>query len=132
ERHLWAAAGLEPGRDEPWYSEQGLGVGDELRVAWESRAYIITDLAPCVVMERGLELVLLVVVGPRLAHVSGAIRVRGRRAPALRAFVAWITSEGGHAVIGSFGREQFGQPLFLPGAPAATTQAATPVPEAVR
>lgn len=132
ERQLWAAAGLEPGRDEPWYSEAGLGMGDALRVASERRAYILTDRATYLVMAQGLELVPLVEGDPRLANIYGAIRVRGRDAPAVRAFVAWITSEGGHAVIGSFGREQFGQPLFLPGAPAATTQAATPVPEAVR
>src|SRR5690606_11895780 len=132
ERQLWAAAGLEPGRDEPWYSEAGLGMGDALRVASERRAYILTDRATYLVMAQGLELVPLVEGDPRLANIYGAIRVRGRDAPAVRAFVAWITSEGGHAVIGSFGREQFGQPLFLPGAPAATTQAATPVPQAIR
>src|SRR5690606_18603595 len=117
ERQLWAAAGLEPGRDEPWYSEAGLGMGDALRVASERRAYILTDRATYLVMAQGLELELLVEGDPRLANVYGIILVSGRDTPAARAFVAWITSDEGRAVIASFGGARFGRPLFLPGAP---------------
>ncbi len=53
----------------------------------------------------------------RLFNQYGVIPVTGATHPeAARAFARWITGEEGQAVIGRYGRERFGQPLFTPDA----------------
>jgi len=54
----------------------------------------LTDRATNLVMAPGLDLVPLVEGHPQLANSYGVVRVQGRDAPAVHAFVDWITSEG--------------------------------------
>ncbi len=65
---------------------------------------------------------MLVEGDPRLLNVYSVIIVdRGREAAGARAFANWLVSESGRRVIGGYGVERFGAPLFRPARPSAST-----------
>ncbi|MDX1675299.1 MAG: substrate-binding domain-containing protein [Longimicrobiales bacterium] len=115
EQALWSAAGVEPSGG--WYMEVGQGMAESLRMAAEQRAYTLSDRATYVAQRDGLELDVLVEGDPRLFNQYGVIPVAGASHPeAARNFARWITGEAAQALIGAFGTERFGRPLFVPNA----------------
>ncbi len=117
ERALWEAAGVEPGGE--WYMEVGQGMAEALRMAAEQRAYTLADRATYLAQRAGLDLVVLVEGDERLFNQYGVIPVTGATHPeAARGFARWITGPEAQALIGAFGTERFGQPLFTPNATA--------------
>ncbi|HSH46510.1 MAG TPA: substrate-binding domain-containing protein, partial [Longimicrobiales bacterium] len=115
ERALWREAGVEPGGD--WYVEAGLGMGDVLRVASERTGHTLTDRATYLFLRDRLDLDVLLEGDPRLFNQYGVIPVVGaRNANGARAFTRWITSTEAQSLIGQYGAERFGQPLFTPNA----------------
>lgn len=115
ERALWAAAGLDPGGE--WYLEVGQGMGETLRIASERLAYVLTDRSTYLFLRDGLDLGVLVEGDARLENPYGVIPVTGARNPeGARAFANWITGPEGQALIGAYGAERFGRPLFMPSA----------------
>lgn len=115
ERSLWRAAGVEPaGR---WYMEVGQGMAESLRMATERRAYALTDRATYLNQRQELALSILAEGDERLFNQYGVIPVSGVSHPeAARAFALWITGAEGQALIGDYGTERFGRPLFVPDA----------------
>lgn len=115
ERALWQAARVEPsGR---WYMEVGQGMAESLRMATERRAYALTDRATYLNQRPTLTLAILVEGDERLFNQYGVIPVSGVSHPeAARVFALWITGAEGQALIGDYGTERFGQPLFAPDA----------------
>ncbi len=122
ERSLWTAAGLEPwagGGD--GYMEVGQGMAEALRMAGEGRAYVLTDRATFLSRPSDLDLVVLLEGDPRLFNQYAVIPVTGAAHPdAAAAFARWITAPDAQAIIGEFGRERYGRPLFVPNAPPCT------------
>lgn len=115
ERELWSSAGLDPG--DGWYLEVGQGMAESLRMATEQRAYTVSDRATYLAQREGLGLRVLVEGDERLFNQYGVIPVTGARHPeAARAFARWITGEEAQALIGAYGAERFGRPLFVPNA----------------
>lgn len=115
ERSIWAAAGTRPAGG--WYMEIGQGMAESLRMAMERRAYALTDRATFLTHGRSLDLALMVQGDERLFNPYAVIPVTGAAHPhAARDFARWITGAGGQEVIGGYGREQFGEPLFVPSA----------------
>ena len=114
ELQLWAAAAV-PIRDRSWYSDVGQGMGETLRMASEQQAYTLTDRGSYLALASGLRLELLVQGDRRLANPYSVIVVRSaKNASGARAFAEWITGTEGQRVIGDFGRDRFGAPLFEP------------------
>jgi tungstate transport system substrate-binding protein len=115
ELDLWALAG---GRPETAYLETGQGMAETLRVAAERRAYTLTDTASFYSLH-GLDgLEPLYENGPDLENIYAAIAVDPVRVPTARygeamAFIAFLTSPRGQALIGGFSG-QAGRPLFEP------------------
>jgi tungstate transport system substrate-binding protein len=115
EEELWAAAGVVPAG--PWYSVAGLGMSDVLRLASERSSYTLTDRATFRFLAQTLALEVLVQGDDRLFNQYGVIPVVGARNPeGARAFRDWITSGRGQALIGRYGADVSGQPLFFPNA----------------
>lgn len=119
EKAIWARAGLRPRA--PWYVESGVGQGQSLVVASERRAYMLTDRGTFLVSSARLDLAILVEPRPPLPNVYHAITLDPLRVPAADraaadAFVGYLVSAEGQKLIGSFGRERFGAPLFIPAA----------------
>jgi tungstate transport system substrate-binding protein len=115
ELFLWKEAGLDVPSGRPaWYSEAGAGMGDALRVASERGAYILTEPGTFRVLRDQLSLVPLVEGDARLINIYSVMRLnRARNGEAADSLVNWLRGPG-LAVVGDFGRKQFGAPLFAP------------------
>jgi tungstate transport system substrate-binding protein len=117
---LWEKAGFDPaGRK--GYLETGQGQGATLLVASEKGAYALVDRGTFLVYQQNLDLDILVDGDPFLVNVYHVITVNPAKWPntnvaAAQAFSDFITSPEGQALIGRFGVEDYGQPLFIPDA----------------
>lgn len=113
ERAIWKAAGITPRGS--WYLDAGQGMGEVLTIADEMGAYTLTDRGTYLAMRSVLRLDVVFEGDPILDNPYHVIAVDGarNREGALR-FVEWITGPEAQALIGSFGVEEFGRPLFQP------------------
>ena len=116
ELKLWAD---EPTGD--WYVSAGKGMGDVLQMANELQGFTLTDRATYLSIEAALELEIILEGDPALLNHYGVIavnpnkneRINGKGADA---FVKWMLSEETQELIGAYGTEIYGQPLFFPNA----------------
>jgi tungstate transport system substrate-binding protein len=133
ERRLWQGAAITP--EGSWYTESGTGMGDTLNIANERQAYTLADRGTYLALRDRLELEVLVEGHPELLNVYHAITVNPANGPAVNtagadAFVTFLLDPETQHVIGEFGVDRFGQPLFTPcadnacGVEAAATPAA--------
>jgi tungstate transport system substrate-binding protein len=115
ERAIWAAAGITPEGD--WYLDAGQGMGEVLMIADERGSYTLTDRGTYLSMRGVLRLVVLFEGDPVLENPYHVIAVRGARNPeGARRFIDWITGAQAQTIIGAFGVEELGRPLFYPAA----------------
>lgn len=113
ERAIWRAAEISP--EGEWYLDAGQGMGEVLTIADERGAYTLTDRGTYLAMRDVLRLVVLFEGDPVLDNPYHVIAVTGARNPeGARRFIDWITGPQAQALIGSFGVERFGRPLFHP------------------
>jgi tungstate transport system substrate-binding protein len=117
---LWQAAGIAPA-GKPWYIATGQGMGETARVATEKRAYTLADRGTFLALRKSLDLSILVEGEEGLWNSYRVIVVSREKHPKThekeaRAFAEWIVSPAVQREIGAFGREKFGQPLFVPDA----------------
>jgi len=118
ELQIWEKAGLEPKGG--WYISAGAGMGAVLTMAQEKGAYTLTDRGTYLARTlEGLDLPILVEGDPVLFNPYGVIVVSPEKHPGVNSelaekFVEWLTSPETQKLIGQFGVEQFGQPLFIP------------------
>jgi tungstate transport system substrate-binding protein len=120
ELDLWKKAGISPA-GQPWYVATGQGMGETARVASEKRAYTLADRGTFLALRKTLDLAILVEGGPELRNSYRVIVVSPVKHPKARAagakvFAEWLVSPAAQKEIGAFGREKFGQPLFVPDA----------------
>lgn len=119
ERELWTSSSLSPGG--AWYQETGQGMGATLKIASEKGAYTLADRGTYLAMGANLHLVIISEGDPRLYNVYHVMVVNPQKHPLVnvvgaRAFAAYLTSPEAQSLIGRFGQERFGQPLFFPDA----------------
>lgn len=115
ERHLWSLAGLDPEGD--WYLVSGQGMGEVLMMASEKAAYTLSDRGTYLSLADRLDLEVLVEGDSLLRNQYSVIVVRGAaNARGAEDFADWITSPAAQRLIGDFGSERFGRPLFVPNA----------------
>lgn len=117
---LWKAAGLDPAA-QAWYTETGQGMGASMTVASEKEAYILTDRATYLANKDNYQLDLLLEGDHSLLNVYHVITVNPTRWPAVNydgalAFSKFMIDPATQDVIGQFGVEKFGEPLFYPDA----------------
>jgi tungstate transport system substrate-binding protein len=117
EKALWKKAGIVPeGR---WYSEAGQGMGAVIQIANEKLAYTLADRGTYLAYKGKVSLKILCEGDPDLFNPYGIIAVNPARHPHANyvlamAYIGWVTSPEGQRIIRQFGREKFGQPLFIP------------------
>lgn len=119
EKQLWLAAELEPAGD--WYVEAGKGMGDVIMMANEMQGYTMTDRATYLAMSENIELVVVTENDSILFNQYGVIPVDPNKNHSINEegateFVEWLMSEETQELIGEFGVEKFGKPLFTPNA----------------
>jgi tungstate transport system substrate-binding protein len=118
EKGIWAAAGMEPAGD--WYISAGQGMGAVLTMADEELAYTLSDRATYLNRTlAGTELEILVEGDPVLFNPYGVMAVNPEKGNHIQAeladqFIEWLISVPTQELIGEFGIEQFGSPLFMP------------------
>jgi tungstate transport system substrate-binding protein len=104
-----------------WYLESGQGMGATLTLASEKSAYTLTDRATYLANKANLQLSILFEGDPKLLNVYHVITVNHEKWPLVneagaQAFANFMIDPGTQAVIGEFGMDKFGQPLFFPDA----------------
>ncbi|MFC4857833.1 substrate-binding domain-containing protein [Actinophytocola glycyrrhizae] len=119
EMQLWEQNRIVPSGQ--WYRSTGQGMGATLRVASESSAYTLTDRATFLSQRGNLALDVLGEGDRSLLNVYHVIEMTklagGRVQPdGAAAFAGWITGQEAQRMIGEFGKEEFGQALFVPDA----------------
>lgn len=119
EKSLWESADIQPEGD--WYVSAGQGMGAVIGITDELLGYTMTDRATYLSMMENLDLVILVEGDSILFNQYGVIAVNPEKSErinnkAAEMFIEWILSDKAQELIGEFGKEKFGQPLFIPNA----------------
>ena len=119
ELKLWDKAGVKP--EGSWYQESGQGMGATLQIAADKDAYTISDRGTYLATDSARDLKLLVEGGASLLNVYHVIEIPETNGPRVNteggnAFADWIVSPPAQEMIGKFGVEKYGEPLFTPDA----------------
>lgn len=117
ELRLWAEAGLVPAGS--WYQESGQGMGRTLGIASEKAAYALTDMGTYLSLKKNLSLASLMGRDPALLNIYSVLLVDPASFPRVNAeggaaFADYLLSPDAQAIIGRFGVDRFGEPLFIP------------------
>ena len=120
EKGLWKTAAITP-EGQKWYQQTGLGMGQTLNVAAEKKGYTITDRATYLSLKKGLGLVILVEGDSKLLNIYHVIELNPVKWPKVnvqggKAFADFMVAKKTQEIIGRFGVEKFGAPLFFPDA----------------
>lgn len=120
ENSLWKNAGVNP-QGQKWYHQTGLGMGQTLNVAAEKRGYTLTDRATYLSLKKNLDLVILVEGDNKLLNIYNVIEINAVKWPKVnsaggKAFADFMVARKTQELIGRFGVDKFGAPLFFPDA----------------
>jgi tungstate transport system substrate-binding protein len=119
---IWAKADVDPATAKPaWYIETGQGMGASLTIASEKGGYTLTDRATFLANKDTLQLEILVEGNKTLLNVYHVITVNMEKWPKVnydgaQAFLDFMIAPATQEIIGQFGVETYGQPLFFPDA----------------
>jgi tungstate transport system substrate-binding protein len=118
---IWKAANITPSGS--WYQATGQGMGETLTITDQKGGYTLADRATWLSKKEALTNLELLVEGDKaLFNQYHVITVKDARdSQGGNDFMSWIVSpEVQQNVIGTFGTEKFGQPLFVPNADSAS------------
>ena len=121
ELSIWEADGLTPSGD--WYVEAATGMGDVITMTDEMSGYTLSDRATWLNVGGNTALKILCQKDPSgiLNNQYGVICVNPDKNENInhdgaKAFQQWIVSEETQKLIGEYGAEEYGEPLFVPNA----------------
>ncbi len=120
ELKLWAAADIKP--EGTWYQESGSGMGNTLNVTAEKDGYTLTDRATYLNLKENLtNLEILFEGDDSLMNIYHAMAVNPEKYDkanydGAKAFIDYLVTPETQEVIGEYGKDKFGQPLFFPDA----------------
>ncbi|HEY4908962.1 MAG TPA: substrate-binding domain-containing protein [Methylomirabilota bacterium] len=114
---LWKQAAVEP--KGAWYIESGQGMGQTLGIANDRRAYTITDRGTWLAFQKRISLPILVEKDKPLLNIYSVMEVNPANGPRVntaggKALADFMVAPETQAVIQDFGRDKYGQPLFVP------------------
>ncbi len=122
ELSLWQQDTITP-QGQSWYIESGTGMGQTLTMADQKQAYTISDRATWLAFTGKIQLPILVEHDPVLLNVYHVMPVNPARFPNVsingaggKAFADFMIAPATQQVIGDFGKDKFGQQLFVPDA----------------
>ncbi|NHM28468.1 extracellular solute-binding protein [Desulfofundulus sp. TPOSR] len=119
EKDIWKEAGITPGGK--WYQEAGTGMGNTLNIASEKGGYTLSDRATYLANQKHLKLKILYEGDKTLLNIYHVMQVNPEKfskvnAEGAKAFVDFMVSPETQQIIGKFGVDKYGQPLFFPDA----------------
>lgn len=117
---IWKTAGIKVAPGE-YYLETGQGMGCTLMIASEKDGYTLTDRATFLAFKDKLNLSLFLSSDASLLNIYHVISVnpeknRDINSTGAKAFAEFITSVKTQNIIAEFGRDKFGESLFVPDA----------------
>ncbi|HOW99163.1 MAG TPA: substrate-binding domain-containing protein, partial [Deltaproteobacteria bacterium] len=120
EKDLWKKAGINP-EGQKFYQQTGLGMGQTLNVAAEKKGYTLADRGTYLSLKKNLGMDILVEGDKTLLNIYHVIVVNPEKFPkvntsAARAYADFVVSKDVQAIIGKFGVDKYGSPLFFPDA----------------
>ncbi|TGU70532.1 tungsten ABC transporter substrate-binding protein [Geomonas terrae] len=122
EKGLLKAAGITP-EGQKWFQQTGLGMGETLNVAAEKKGYLLSDRGTYLALNKKAHLGLQIMVEgePKLLNVYHVIEVNPAKWPKVnnagaKAFADFMVSKKVQGIIATFGKKEFGAPLFFPDA----------------
>jgi tungstate transport system substrate-binding protein len=128
ELQIWKQAGVE-NPEGKWYQSTGQGMGATLDIASEKGGYTLTDRGTYLAKKDDLRLEILVEGAKELLNIYHVMQTnpeyvkktnpnaaRMINSEGAKAFVDFMVSEEAQKIIGEFGKDKFGQPLFFPDA----------------
>ncbi|MFZ5634192.1 MAG: substrate-binding domain-containing protein [Bacillota bacterium] len=120
EQSIWKNAGITP-NGQKWYQETGSGMGQTLNIANEKQGYTLTDRATYLAQKKNLKLVIVAQGDKALLNIYHVMQVNPEKFPKVnaagaKAFVEYMVSPETQKIIGEFGKDKFGEPLFYPDA----------------
>jgi tungstate transport system substrate-binding protein len=122
ELSLWQKINISP-RGQPWYVESGTGMGQTLTIADQRQAYTISDRATWLAFTGKIQLPIMVERDPVLLNVYHVMPVNPARFPNVpinsaggKAFADFMVAPETQKVIGEFGKDKYGEALFVPDA----------------
>lgn len=118
EQNLWKAVGVTAS-GQGWYQESGSGMGQTLQIASEKGGYTISDRGTFLNLKRNLELEVVRENDGPLLNVYHVIQVDPAKSSKVNgegatAFINFLIAPDTQRMIGEYGKERFGQPLFVP------------------
>ena len=120
EKAIWKAAAINPD-GQKWYQQTGLGMGQTLSVAAEKKAYTLADRGTYLALKKNLGLDILNEGDALLLNVYSVIEVNPAKfkkinADGGKAFADFMVAKATQEIVGKFGVDKFGSPLFFPDA----------------
>lgn len=116
EKAIWKEAAITPKGN--WYISAGKGMGAVLQMADEKKAYTLADRATYLSMKDKLSLVIVTEKSKALLNQYGLIKLNPDKnkikVKEADEFIKWMLSDKGQRIIGEFGKEKYGQSLFIP------------------
>jgi tungstate transport system substrate-binding protein len=119
ELQFWDELEIQPQGEN--YLESGQGMAATLRIASEKLGYTLSDRATYLANRKVIDLAILVEGDQRLLNIYHVISVNPEKWPqanyaGAQAFTSFLISTEIQQLIGEFGSDQYGQPLFFPDA----------------
>lgn len=124
---IWEKTGTTPTPEASWYKSIGQGMGETLLFANETQAYTLTDRGTFLALSDNLTNLQIIFGGneisenpdPELYNFYHVIPINPNLHENIESqlsqnFVEWITSLEIQEIIGQFGIEYYGHPLFFP------------------
>lgn len=122
EKGLLKAAGINP-EGQKWFQQTGLGMGETMNVAAEKKGYLLSDRGTYLALNKKAHLGLQIMVQgePKLLNIYHVIEVNPAKWPKVnnagaKAFADFMVSKKVQDIITTFGKKEFGSPLFFPDA----------------
>ncbi len=119
EKELWALAGIKP--EGSWYQQSGTGMGQTLNIANEKQGYTLSDKGTYLAHKRNINLEVLVEKDKSLLNIYHVMQVNPEKFDKVngeggKAFVEFMVSPEVQRIIGEYGKDKYGEPLFTPDA----------------
>jgi tungstate transport system substrate-binding protein len=122
EIQLWNKTGANYNttiRGQTWYIESGKGMGDTLNIANEKSAYTLSDSGTFLAYKGNITLVSFVTQGKDLLNIYSMIPVNPGKFQnvnynASMKWVDFVLSSEGQNIVGEYGKNKYGQQLFIP------------------
>ena len=117
---IWAKANVDP-KGKSWYQSSGQGMGATLTIASEKAGYTLTDRATYLATKANLSLDILMEGDAVLLNIYHVIQVNPNKsnkinAEGAKAFADFMVSPETQKLIGEYGVDKYGAPLFFPDA----------------